>query len=94
MVDPQSDPGRILPALLLLPPLLLLVFQLCRVVALKQPFRVGLACGLRQTAPAAIVMLLAIYLVALVPTIARDRAAERRLERMVADELSGITGLR
>lgn len=88
--DPQANPG-LLPMLLLLPVILLLLFQLCRVVALRMPFWSGMGRGLGQTAPRAIMMLLAVYLVALVPTIARDRAAEHRLDRVLTDELRGIT---
>ena len=84
---PSADPWRFLGALLLLPGALLLLFQLLRVVALQQPLRSGMARGIRQTAPAAVVMLLAVYLVALVPTVARDRAAEHRLEQMLSDQI-------
>lgn len=84
---PSAGPWSFLGALLVLPGALLLLFQLLRVVALQQSVRLGMARGLRQTASAAVVMLLAVYLAALVPTIARDRAAERQLERMLSDQM-------
>jgi hypothetical protein len=68
---------------IILPAALLLFMQLCRVAALHQPLPSGLLRGLRQTMPYAIALLLLLYLAALVPTVAAERAVEAELVRMV-----------
>jgi hypothetical protein len=79
--------GDVLPALVLLPVGLLAFLVLCRVAALNLPVAFGITRGLRQTAPAAVALLLACYLVALVPTVAEDYRTDRQIVHVLRDEL-------
>jgi hypothetical protein len=81
-----GDHANIVPLLVLLPAALLVYFQLLRVAALRLPLRAGLARGLRHTTPYAIALLVVLYLVALVPTVAVERSIGERIARSIAGE--------
>jgi hypothetical protein len=84
----SADPGRLIPGLIFLPAAILLFAQMLRVAARREAFADGMARGLRRTAPIAVGLLLAIFVVALVPTIRSDRAAVHFYDQAVKDQLS------
>jgi hypothetical protein len=84
---PEEDPALRLQFATTLPVLLLLFFAFWRVAAGNLPLWSGLGRSLRRTAPVAVVLLAALYLVSLAPTIAADRSVERYVEQALVDEL-------
>jgi hypothetical protein len=74
--------------LVLVPALLLTFAALCRVAALDLPLRAGLLRAVRQMIPYAMALLALIYIAALVPTLAGDRASQHSLDQVFSRDLS------
>jgi hypothetical protein len=85
-LEPAPNPGALVATLALLPALLVAYLVLLRVAACDLTLRAGMARGLCRTAPIALAMLAALYLVSIPFTVAADHSVDARLEQMVTDE--------
>jgi hypothetical protein len=85
--QPTAQAGLTTLASALLPAGVLSFLVLCRVAALSLPLWSGLARGVQKAAPYVLAMLAALYLAALVPAVAADRAYEQYLSGMLTNEV-------
>jgi hypothetical protein len=84
--------GGALLAFGLIPAGLISFLVLCRVAALDQPLLPGLARGVRRVVPFALVLLVALYVAVLAPTVAADRTAEYQVRELLTDEEGYLDG--